>query len=276
MQKTGHVFQRVFHNHTSYHEASNSDDDSDTHTPPARAAGDAVSSGDGVTSDDAGEADGHSLASVASAAAVEADGHSLASGASDDAGEADGHSLASVASDDADESDGQSLAAAHGAADVAVDAAGSSMEVEDHDSDTELNAPTLQLGSQSDQDMKSVVSSDSPKAVPQDASDSVHSDSEVSSESFQCSQVSSGWMGKAYNWHNRQDRKAEHDANLQKLMTDLKKDLSEYDLLADELAADYLAYAKRSVQAYGPQCYCTLASREHINSWVHQQKSSKD
>ena len=223
--KLGTFFKEyVFHDHTSFHQASPAlSADSETDTPPADAAGDTVSSAD----------------------------------AEYDGGE--------------DDSDGAADIASHDAADIASEAGDASMEVA-HDSDSELNAPTLQLGSQSEEDIKSVVS----KAAPKDASESVHSDSEVSSESFQCSQVSSGWMGKAHNWIARQDRKAEHAANLQKLMTDLKTDLDGCDLLTDELAADYLAYAKRSVQAYGPQCYCTLASHEHIMNWVHHQKSSED
>ena len=160
------------------------------------------------------------------------------------------------------------------------------------DSNSELNAPTLQLGEQSSQDdisescraeadddgdasiagSKSVVG-DSPSKSPRDASDSIEESESDCSEGQPDSQVSSGWMGKVYNYEARREKREKAKATIQQCMQDLESDLRNDDDVDGSLLPDYLLYCQRSLAIHGVTCYTTLANTRHYLEWVGKQKA---
>ena len=137
------------------------------------------------------------------------------------------------------------------------DANPSPRKVDDASSDVDsVNAPTLVLGG-SDGSVKEI------------------SDVE-SEESFQCSQVSSGWLGKTYNAVNKMEREENAKAKFEACLVDLECDVKEQDLISPSMLDSYMTYCRRTLHAYGLTFFATLSSESHILSWIRRQKSVKD
>ena len=123
----------------------------------------------------------------------------------------------------------------------------------EHDSDSSedsLDAPTLQLGEH---------------------------DSDSSDENQRDSQVSSGWLGKAYNLYNRIDReekdrvnKIKHQQELHDMVEDIRRDIEGALGTTVKGTQVWEAYSKRCYHAldhYGVNAYGMLATVENFQSW---------
>ena len=144
---------------------------------------------------------------------------------------------------------------------------GGSADADEASSDVDsLTAPTLCLGEHSSCDEAS-------KSV-RDASESI-SESEASSgrSEFPCSQVSSGWMGKAISRGNAMEKKERAKHLMESWLRDLEGDLRADEKVDANFLPEYMRYCRRSLQAYGPCAYTTLVSGQHFLQWLGMQKS---
>ena len=127
--------------------------------------------------------------------------------------------------------------------------------VDGSDSEYSINAPTLELG----------------------ASDPSESEDEI-----RCSQVSSGWLGKAYMAHNEIERgkKRQHDEEQYEnylhemcefIRQDLEKDLKT-SLVDTEMWGGYKRKCYKALDQYGHHVYCDLSNLDNFNAWLSQQK----
>ena len=137
----------------------------------------------------------------------------------------------------------------------------------DESEQNSLTAPTLKLGEESHDE--SVQSSDS--------EDSMH----------RCSQVSSGWQGRAIMHGNEMERKKnmlnelrqreEHRKDTVEMMVDeIRRDIetsSGYLLLGTKLWEGYANWCRHAFNAYGNHVYDQLATLENYHSWVRQEKA---
>lgn len=129
-----------------------------------------------------------------------------------------------------------------------------------------LTAPTLCLGEH--------TSSEEVCQTVGDASDSIsESDASSARSEFPCSQVSSGWMGKAISRGNALEKKEQAKRVLEGCLRDLESDLRVDEKVDLNFLPEYLRYCKRSLQAYGPCAYTTLVSGQHFLQWLGLQKS---
>ena len=144
------------------------------------------------------------------------------------------------------------------------------------DSDSERNAPTLQLGGSSSEASEEEGAPKSKVVMsPRDASESIE-DSPIcsSSEGEPDSQVSSGWMGKAHNFIARQSKQDQHMALLAKCLQDIRDDLNaDEEVAGDSMLPPYIRYCERTLAIHGPSCYSTLASAAHFREFVGKQKA---
>ena len=130
-----------------------------------------------------------------------------------------------------------------------------------------LTAPTLRLGEHTSSD-------DEVCQTVGDASDSIsESDASSARSEFPCSQVSSGWMGKAISRGNALEKKEQAKRVLEGCLRDLESDLRVDEKVDVEFLPEYLRYCRRSLQAYGSCAYTTLVSGQHFLQWLGLQKS---
>lgn len=134
-------------------------------------------------------------------------------------------------------------------------------QVAEASSQDSLLAPTLKLGADSESNPPS-----SPEEVPS---------SQPESE-FQCSQVSSGWLGKAYNMYNRLDKEEKKEKSMQKLLQDIRNDLENEAGATfqddDMMYKEYEKWCRTSLEDYGDHVYGYLALWSTYNDWVRSQK----
>ena len=136
----------------------------------------------------------------------------------------------------------------------AQDAGHAGTEYDSDCSEDSLNAPTLHLGG--------------------------HDSVDSSDENQRDSQVSSGWLGKAYTMYNRIDReeqdrinKIKHQHMLHGMVQDIRRDLE--DALGTTVKGTEVweAYSKRCYHAldqYGVGAYGMLATVENFQSWFEK------
>ena len=134
-----------------------------------------------------------------------------------------------------------------------------------------LRAPTLVLG----QSPKAEPVSDSEAGdeSPQSTSSS-EEEEEVEEEAWPDSQVSSGWLGKAYSLYRRRDEKEEArqaKRKISKTLQDLKGDLR-IEVGEHPSMPDYLAYCKEQLGHYGESAHASLTSRDGFMTWLRSQK----
>lgn len=129
-----------------------------------------------------------------------------------------------------------------------------------------LDAPTLKLGGDSDGE-----DSNDPKSPESDTMEDP-----TDSEEHRDSQVSSGWLGRAYMYENQKARKAAAKQKLKDKLTDMlrgiKTDLETQ--LRGEILADtwtpYAMYARQALKDYGDQVYGDLATATTFQQWLRK------
>ena len=132
-----------------------------------------------------------------------------------------------------------------------------------------LDAPTLKLGGESDSE-----DSNGPKSSESDTMQDP-----TDSEEHRDSQVSSGWLGRAYMYENEKACKAAAKQKLKDKLTDMvrgiKTDLETQ--LRGEILTDtwtpYAMYARQALKDYGDQVYGDLASATTFQQWLRKRKS---
>lgn len=116
-----------------------------------------------------------------------------------------------------------------------------------------LRAPTIRLGQEPGRD-------DSPDEVP--------------AEELPDSQVSSGWLGKAYMYYNAMDREMEkQEGAVQRLLDDIRRDLeSQMETTLDDvpLWGEYRKWCRNQLHSYGDQVYHQLASFDNFSFWISE------
>ena len=134
-----------------------------------------------------------------------------------------------------------------------------------------LRAPTLVLG----QSPKAKSDHESGSASSRSTLEQSSDEEEEEEEAWPDSQVSSGWLGKAYSHFRQREEKEQAKSKVKMTMRDLEGDLRT-EVGQHPCMPGYLAYCKDQLCRYGESCYSSLTSRDAFLTWLRGQKGDKD